>query len=403
MVQKESMVQKERHPAIKTVGQWPIVLAGAMVLATGAVSAYSLSKVWLASQSAKVAIPKSAPVIIKVTGLGRLEPEGEVISLSAPSALEASRVTQLMVKEGDKVRKGQVVAILDSYETRLSTLEQAKEDVKLSQAQLAKVKAGAQAGDIGAQKAAIARLEAQLRGEVAAQQATIARLQAQLSNAEVEHQRYQDLYREGAVSASMNDTKRLPVDTYQKQIEEAKATLTRTVETLQKQIQEAKSTLSRIMEVRPVDVQVAQAQVDKAIAAVKKAQSDLNLTYVRAPKDCQILKIHSKLGQIVDEKGIADLGQTDQMYAVAEIYETDIGKVHKGQRATITSDAFLQKLQGTVDHIGLQVKKQTAFNPNPLADTDQKVVEVKIRLDRPVGGQQLATLTNLQVRVAIHL
>ncbi len=403
MVQKESLVQKERHPAIKAVGQWPIVLAGAMVLATGAVSVYSLSKTWLASQNAKVAIPKTAPAIVKVTGLGRLEPQGEVIHLSAPSALEASRVTQLMVQEGDKVRKGQVVAILDSYETRLSALNQAKEDVKLTQAQLAKVKAGAQAGDIAAQKAAIARLEAQLRGEVAAQQATIARLQAQLSNAQVEHRRYQDLYTEGAVSASMNDTKRLPVDTYQKQIEEAKATLTRTVETLQKQIQEGKSTLSRIMEVRPVDVQVAQAQVDKAIAAVANAQAQLNLTYVRAPKDSQILKIHSRLGEIVGEKGIADLGQTDQMYAVAEIYETDIGKVHKGQRATITSDAFAEKLQGTVDHIGLQVKKQTSFNPNPLADTDQKVVEVKVRLDRPVGGKKLTTLTNLQVRVAIHL
>lgn len=403
MVQKESMVQKERHPAIKTVSQWPIVLTSAMVLATGAVSVYSVSKVWLASQSAKVAIPKTAPIIVNVTGLGRLEPQGEVIHLSAPSSLEASRVTQLMVKEGDKVRKGQMVAILDSYETRLSTLEQAKQDVKLSQAQLAKVKAGAQAGEIGAQKATIARLEAQLHGEVAARQATIARLQSELSNAQVEHQRYQQLYKEGAVSASQNDTKRLPVDTYNKQIEETQETLKQSVETLQKQIQEAKSTLSRIAEVRPVDVQVSQAQVDKAIAAVKKAQSDLNLTYVRAPKDGQILKIHSRLGEIVDEKGIADLGQTDQMYAVAEIYETDIGKVHLGQRATIISDAFPGKLQGTVDHIGLQVNKQTAFNPNPLADTDQKVVEVKVRLDRPVGGQQLATLTNLQVRVAIHL
>lgn len=402
MVQKESLVQKERHPAIKAVGQWPIILAGAMVLGTGAVSVYSLSKAWLASQSAKVVIPIT-PAIVNVTGLGRLEPQGEVIHLSAPSALEASRVTQLLAKEGDKVRKGQVVAILDSYETRLSSLNQAKEDVKLAQAQLAKVKAGAQAGDIAAQKAAIARLEAQLRGEIAAQQATIARLQAQLNNAQVEHRRYQDLYTEGAVSASMNDTKRLPVDTYLKQIEEAKATLTRTVETLQKQIQEAKSTLSRIMEVRPVDVQVAQAEVNKAIAAVASAQAQLNLTYVRAPKDGQILKIHSRLGEIVADKGIADLGQTDQMYAVAEIYETDIGKVRLGQRATITSNAFAEKLQGTVDHIGLQVKKQTAFNPNPLADTDQKVVEVKVRLDRPVGGKQLATLTNLQVRVAIHL
>ncbi|HAA30372.1 MAG TPA: HlyD family secretion protein, partial [Cyanobacteria bacterium UBA8553] len=42
----------------------------------------------------------------------------------------------------------------------------------------------------------------------------------------------------------------------------------------------------------------------------------------------RILKIHTRPGETVDAKeGIAELGQTDQMLVVAEVYESDISKV----------------------------------------------------------------------------
>lgn len=397
------MVQKERQPLAKPLGQRSLILTAAMALATGTVAIYTVSRIRPFFKKSEPAPVQTAPAIVAVTGLGRLEPQGEVIVLSAPSSLQGSRVTELLVKEGDKVRKGQVVAILDSHETRLAALNQAKEDVELARARLTKVKAGAQKGEIAAQEATIARLRAQLQGETAAKQTTIVRVQAELRNAEQEYRRHQELYKEGAISASLYDSKRLPVETLQAQLKEAQVALNQAEETLQKQINEATATLDRISEVRPVDVQVSQAEVNGAMAAVERAQADLNLTYVRAPKDGQILKVNARLGETVGDQGIATLGQTDQMYAVAEIYETDIGKVRMGQRAIVTSDAFPEKLQGTVDQIGLQVDRQDVFSTNPLADTDQKIVEVKVRLNNLTERQQAAALTNLQVQVAIDI
>jgi HlyD family secretion protein len=160
--------------------------------------------------------------------------------------------------------------------------------------------------------------------------------------------------------------------------------------------------LTQIAEVRPVDVQAAQAEVNSAIAAVKRAQADLELAYVKAPIDGQILKIHTSPGEVVKTDGIADLGQTDQMYVVAEVYENDVSKVHLGQPAHITSSSFSDELPGTVDEVGLQVRKKDVLNTDPVADIDSRVVEVKIRLDDS-ATQKVAGLTNAQVKVAITL
>ncbi len=397
------MVQKERQSIIKPVGQWTLVLTVAMALATGAISFYSLSQFRSTFQRPELATPKSTPPISDVGALGRLEPQGEVINLSAPAYLEGARVAKLLVKKGNRVLAGQVVAILDSHARRLAASEQSQKQVQVAQARLAQVKAGAKAGDITAQNATIARLAAELHGEVAAQKATIARLEAELQNYQTENRRYQQLYQDGAISASDSDSKRLRVETVQQQLNEAKATLNRTVETTQDQLSEAKAKLASIAEVRPTDIQLAQAEVDSAKAAVKQAQADLDLTYIRAPVDGQILEIHTWLGEIIGSEGIAELGQTNQMYVVAEVYETDVEKVRLGQSATITSAAFLGELRGTVSEIDLQVSKQNIFNANPKADTDNKVVEVKIRINDLAESMRVAGLTNLQVQVVIHI
>jgi HlyD family secretion protein len=57
-------------------------------------------------------------------------------------------------------------------------------------------------GEIAAQKAAIARLEAERQGDINAQAATIERFQAEVRNAQAEDERYQQLYQQGAISAS---------------------------------------------------------------------------------------------------------------------------------------------------------------------------------------------------------
>lgn len=386
----------------KPSNRWIVGLIIATTAVTGTTTFYGVSRFWQTGNSVSDEPSQTIPQVTKVTALGRLEPQGEVIQLSAPVSLDGDRISQLLVKQGDWVEKGQVIAILDSRDRLQSALEEAQEQVRVQESRLAQVKAGAKTGEIAAQEAAIVRLQAELQGEIATQNAAIARYQAEVNNARAEYNRYQMLYREGAESASNLDSKRLTLETAQAQLNQATAAQRRTVETLQAQLKEARATLNQIAEVRPVDVQTAQAEVDSAIAAVKRAQTDLYLTEVKAPVSGRILKIHTRLGEQISESGIVEIGQTDQMVVVAEVYQTDIGKVQPGQKAVITSQAFLGELQGTVSEIGLQVNRQNVFSNQPGENLDRRVVEVKITLNSE-DSKRVAGLTNLQVQVAVQL
>jgi HlyD family secretion protein len=101
-------------------------------------------------------------------------------------------------------------------------------------------------------------------------------------------------------------------------------------------------------------------------------------------------------------KGIVEIGNTNQMYVVAEVYENDINRVKLGQNATITQLNLPGELKGKVDRIGLLVAKKDVLSTDPAADIDARVVEVKIRLDTE-SSQRVTGLTNSKVRVAINL
>ena len=382
----------------KPSNRWIVALAIAATALAGTTVFYGVSQVSRTAPPTQTAAPKP----IKVTALGRLEPRTEVLKLSAPQALDGDRVMELLVKQGDRIQAGQVIAILDSRDRLQPALQEAQEKVRNAQAQLAQVQAGAKSGEIAAQKQQVLRLQAELQGELATQQATISRRQSELKNAQVEYDRYQSLATDGAISSSNFDQKRLTFDTAKAQLREAQSNQNLKADSLRAQIQEARATLDKIAEVRPVDVQKAQTEVDMAISAAKKAEAELQQAYIRAPITGQILKIHTRPGEKLSSDGIVDLAQTDDMVAIAEIYQTDIDKIRLGQSATITGQGFSGAVKGTVSEIGLQVSRQNVFSAEPGENLDRRVVEVKIRLN-PASSKRVAGLTNLQVQTAIAL
>ncbi|AFY49629.1 ABC exporter membrane fusion protein, DevB family [Nostoc sp. PCC 7524] len=410
-----------------------------LAVTTGlAIAGFKAWEFWQTPAQSSETTQFSIPQVTTVTALGRLEPQGKVIKLSAPSSSQGSRVEQLLVKEGDRVKTGQLIAILDNRDRLEAAYQEAQEAVKLAQINLAKIQAGAKDGEIAAQRAevariqaqtvgnereqkeAIARLEAQWQGEKTAQQATIKRLAAELKNAQIEFQRYQQLSSDGAISQSAFDSKRLNVDTITQQLDEAQANLQRIDSTGQKQISEAKTalarinatgdqqlsaataTLDKIAEVRPVDVAAAKAEVSRTIAAAKQAKANLAQAYVKAPQDGVIFDIHTRAGEVVSNDGIVEIGQTNQMYAVVEVYQSDINKIRSGQQVQISSNSLSGQLRGTVDWIGWKVQRQNIINTDPSENIDARVVEVHVRLDE-TSSQKAAKFTNLQVKAVIQL
>lgn len=382
----------------KPGNRWLIGLMMTATVVTGAMVFYGISRF---GQMNETPLPAQTAPPIRITALGRLQPKAEVIRLSAPVTLNNDRVAKLLVQRGNRVKAGQVIAILDSRDRLQKALLEAQKQVSVAQSKLAQVKAGAKSGEIAAQQAQSERLQAELQGEITTQQATIARWQSEVKNASAEYNRNLLLYKEGAISASSLDQKRLTLETNLAQLNEAKANRSRAAETLRAQIKEAKATLNRIVQVRPVDVQAAQTEVDAAIATVKRAEAELNQTYIRAPMAGRILEIYAKPGEAIGDQGIVDLGQTEQMEVVAEVYQTDVGKVRAGQPAVITSESFSGELHGTVRLIGLQVSQQKVFSNQPGENLDRRVVEVRIRLT-PEDSKHVEGLTNLQVQVAIQ-
>ncbi len=348
-----------------------------------------------------------APVVAQpatanpVSALGRIEPKEKVIRLSAPAGTQFPRVERVMVKEGDRVRANQVIALLDSYDSRIAALKQAENQVSVATARLAQVKAGAKTGEINAQSAEIARLRAENQGQVAAQSAVIARLQAEWQNARSQCDRYEGLYRSGAVSLASRDSECLTEASARNQLREAVENRDRLVATGREQVGQAQANLNQIAEVRPVDVAVAQAELEQARSAIDAAKTQLALAEVRTSFSGRILKIHAHPGELVGESGVADLGQTDQMYVMAEVYQTDIPRVRVGQKATITSPVIGEKLVGTVEQVGWQLGKRRVLDTDPNLDVDAKVIEVKVRLS-PEASQKVSKLSNLEVQTLIE-
>ncbi|MEO0969332.1 MAG: HlyD family secretion protein, partial [Cyanobacteria bacterium J06639_18] len=352
----------------KKVLNIPIFASVIAALIAGGVSIHAIGRFRASSASTSLEPVATQVEITTINALGRLEPKGEAIKLSAPASFEGNRVEKLLVKQGDRIKVGQVVAILDSRDQLAATVEEAKHQVAIAQANLEKVKLGAKRGEIQAQQATINRLKAERETEIQAQQATInrlkaeketeiqaqqatiERLEAQLANAKTEYQRNQYLYQQGALSASSRDSKRLEYETVQKQVTEAKANLRRIESSKQQQLTEAqanlkriqtsrkqqviesRATLDRIAEVRPVDVAAAQAELNRVKASLVKAQANLKQSYVRSPQNGQVFEIYTRPGEIVSNDGIIEIGQNSQMYVVAEIYQSDIRKIRLGQK-----------------------------------------------------------------------
>jgi HlyD family secretion protein len=210
-----------------------------------------------------------------------------------------------------------------------------------------------------AREARVGRVQAQ----ITAQEAAVVRARAELENARLERERRQQLSRDGVVAASERDSHDARLAVAEAAVREAKA------------------------------VQAALG------AELRSAQAERNQSIVRAPVAGQVLEVHAHPGEKVGPEGILEMARTDVMYAIGEVYETDISRVKVGQKAVVRSPALGRELGGTVERLGLKVGKLESLGTDLAARTDARIVEVEIRLDDPAA---VAGLTNLEVEVLIR-
>lgn len=303
----------------------------------------------------------------KPVGVGaraQIEPEDGVTFVAAPYFNgRPSLISELRVKEGDWVQAGQIIAILDGWGSLETTLRQSEASVEVARTKLAQVQAGSKQSDIDAQKMEISRWESEYEASVS------------------DYRRFEQLRENEIAPPSVLEEKHLVVDRNKRTLDAAK------------------ERLKSLELVRKEDVNVQSAALAEAAAQVEHAKVDVERMVVRAPESGRVLRIHTRLGEEVGSQGILEMGKTNRMYAVAEVYESDISRVHIGQKATISSELLADGLSGTVIQISFQVTKSELLPTDPAAFADTRVIRVKIQLDNP---ERVTGLIHGKVDVVIH-
>ena len=330
----------------------------------------------------------------RVAALGRLAPQGDVINVGAP---DGDRLAQLLVREGQQVQAGDILAILGSHAERLA--EQQHMTSRLAESR-ARLEAETAYGNALLAEAALRLRQVQQLPplEIQIQEAKVRTLDEEVATAQKDVDRLRTLAAKQMAAQQELDRQMLVLRRHEWERQGAQRALT------------------KLRDAQVLDLQLAQAQLGTAQASMPKAQRAIEIEslraqlalaavrvercLIRAPMSGQILKILTRPGEVVNKQPIVQMGDTRHMYTVAEVYETDISLVHVGHQARVVSPALPQALHGTVELIGKTITKNALLDIDPAAAVDRRVVEVKIRLE---PNELAAQLVNLQVDVAIDV
>lgn len=333
----------------------------------------------------------------QISALARLEPEGGVINISGTPG---DRLAELKVQLGQRVKKGDELAVMESR-----TLRQA--ELNLSEAQLqAAQKRGAAEEDYAAalrREAELMRRQASLeRLSIEAQQEKIDGLKIALKSAE------DDLARLEALRSSPSSADTEIVSDQQL---EHQRTLTakakRDLASAEAELKKAQQSIELSEQQAEAKVKTAKAneeriptllELDSLSKSIELARRRLELTVLRAPSDGEILKVMLNEGETIGQQPILQMADTSRMVAVAEIYEDNALRVKVGAPAEVECEALEKSIKGKVTYVGSMILKNAVMSLSPTASADLRVVEARVLLD---PDPDLQRLINLQVTVKI--
>jgi HlyD family secretion protein len=374
----------------------PIVtLLGVSVLVGLALEGYGMLRTFLPAANPS-STPSVKPLPNRVEALGRLEPEGGILSIGV-SVPMGDRLRKVFVKEGDEVAKDQELARLESYDDRRAERDLAASQLDEARARLAAITTNGKS-QIEEAHIRIQQIEEVEPLDIQAQETKVELLRDQLTRAKQNLRRLQGLQPD-TVSRQEMDQQELLARQAEAELTSAEALLKKTrkghalnLQAAQAQLKTLQTSLERLQQEIPL------RSLEKSLQA---AEDRLKHTMVRAPSAGHILKILAHAGEAVGSQPILRMADLRQMIALAEVYETDVGRVRVGQRATVRSRALApEELSGTVMEVGRLIDRNYIFDLDPRADADRRVVAVKIRLDQ---SQPAAHFVNLQVTVSVQV
>ena len=118
-------------------------------------------------------------------------------------------------------------------------------------------------------------------------------------------------------------------------------------------------------------------------ADMKSIEIDLFNTKLRSPIDGYVLSINTRAGERSTSEGILEIGASQKMQALIEVYESDIDRVFLDQNVELISEngGFEGILTGKVIRINPQVKQRKVLSTDPTGDADARIIKVLVSLD----------------------
>ena len=143
-----------------------------------------------------------------------------------------------------------------------------------------------------------------------------------------------------------------------------------------------------------------QAEVASAKANQQVAEQNLAKTVIKAPIAGTLIKIRAWPGERITDQGLLEIADLTQLDVVAEVYEADLPKVQVGQKAEIRLVGFPVPYNAQVRELGFQVRKNDLNDTDPLADKDNRIIEVRLTLEaKAVTDLQHQIYRQVQVRI----
>lgn len=340
--------------------------------------------------------PATDPNIVKLSG--RIE--GDDASVSAKVS---GRLREINVREGDQVKAGQVIAVIDDEQVKAreeqerSVVQQSEARVASVRQQIAVLTAQLESSNTGVDQA---RIDAQGRvsqaeADVAHAEAQLVKEEADLKQARYDEERYVKLAGDGDVpertghqAKSTAEAHAAAVMAARKQVEAARAARMIAQSNLSNvAMRSSNSTAIRQQIIQAeADVAAADAEVLKARARLKEAEADRDDLQILAPFDGTVATRTAEPGEVVTAgTTVVTLVNLSTVYLRGFIPEGEIGRVKTGQ----TGRVYLDSAPGKgIEAVVTRIDPEASFTPENTYFRDDRVkqvVGIKLQLKGATG------------------
>ncbi|WP_414578845.1 efflux RND transporter periplasmic adaptor subunit [Anabaena sp. CCY 9402-a] len=322
--QESSLVEPEKQSTPSHKQRWPMIVGIILLIVSGGFG-WRWWQSSLASNSPPgmaAGQPRGIPVKLATVETGNLQESSVFVgTLDAPRSVVLKpeidgRVSQILVKEGDRIQEGQVIISLQSDDVQAQLL-QAKASLEQARARLAELKAGTRSEQIAQARAQVAQARARLTDaqggarpeEIAQAEAQIESAKSDVELAQSRAKRYERLQTEGAISQDVLEgylgekrSAEARLREAQRRLEQLRKSRGSDITELTAALEQQRQNLRQLENgARPEEIAQARSQVTQAAAQVKSAEAQVRYTNVLAPFTGIVGDIPVRVGSFVSK------------------------------------------------------------------------------------------------------